>query len=525
MSDTSKSPMELSPAAPSPSPSPSPDPQLADPSSSELGSEEANTLNLSNVSSSCSTSRMDISSASMVVNVSCESAASEEKSLEPKRKKIKLSATQRKVLAAERDRVKQEREQLRQAAFDEKLKKEREKLEKEQERLKAAELKAKQKEEEKREREAERERKAAEAAEKKAQAERERLEKLQQKEEERERKEREKAAKEQERLQQREAKELEKARRLEEKKAEEERKKLEEERKKAEEEKKLDKSRNLMRNFFHQRKSKSELNSDANSPSASNDGLVGSPAKDGLKQQQKEYDVAALIQQITSQSVPEEELYLKQLLSGKITPWSAPERKLQQQQQQQAQQVDDDCVLIDETKEEGISVFLQFFENVRPAYFGRRHQPLPLVTLNGRTPFKKEPYLDYEVDSDEEWEEEGPGESLSGSESEVEKADKDDYEIDDKFFVPHGYLSEDEAALGDDDDDSELDREAKHPSGPLMKEQALLAERSAKFTNKLTPQVVGCIWAADKEAKSESVQYREQLDFLAQFKAVRIPAV
>lgn len=312
--------------------------------------------------------------------------------------------------------------------------------------------------------------------------------------------------------------------------AEEERKKLEEERKKAEEEKKLDKSRNLMRNFFlHQRKSKSELNGDPNSPSASNDGLVGSPAKDGLKQQQKEYDVAALIQQITSQSVPEEELYLKQLLSGKITPWSAPERKLQQQQQQQqAQQVDDDCVLIDETKDEGISVFLQFFENVRPAYFGRRHQPLPLVTLSGRTPFKKEPYLDYEVDSDEEWEEEGPGESLSGSESEVEKADKDDYEIDDKFFVPHGYLSEDEAALGDDDD-SELDRSDPHhhhnPSGPLMKEQALLAERSAKFTNKLTPQVVGCIWAADKEAKSESVQYREQLDFLAQFKAVRIPAV
>ncbi|KAH9399066.1 hypothetical protein TYRP_018453 [Tyrophagus putrescentiae] len=87
MSDTSKSPMELSPAAPSPSPSPSPNPKLADPSS-ELGSEEANTLNLSNASSS--TSKMDTSSASMVVNVSCESAASEEKSMEPKRKKIKL---------------------------------------------------------------------------------------------------------------------------------------------------------------------------------------------------------------------------------------------------------------------------------------------------------------------------------------------------------------------------------------------------------------------------------------------------
>jgi len=49
------------------------------------------------------------------------------------------------------------------------------------------------------------------------------------------------------------------------------------------------------------------------------------------------------------------------------------------------------------------------------------------------------------VDSDEEWEEEEPGESLHGSDDEKEKEEEDDYDIDNDFFVPHGYLSEDEA--------------------------------------------------------------------------------
>ena len=90
--------------------------------------------------------------------------------------------------------------------------------------------------------------------------------------------------------------------------------------------------------------------------------------------------------------------------------------------------------------------------------------------------------LDYEVDSDDEWEEEEPGESLSHSEgvsdqknslycvsegmyvsepdcvtwllqedeeegAEAEGGDNDDDEDDDGFFVPHGYLSNDEGAL------------------------------------------------------------------------------
>ncbi|KAL3227970.1 hypothetical protein MRX96_003902 [Rhipicephalus microplus] len=85
---------------------------------------------------------------------------------------------------------------------------------------------------------------------------------------------------------------------------------------------------------------------------------------------------------------------------------------------------------------------LQFCENVRPAYWGtwRRRSR----TVSGRNPWAKDQTLDYEVDSEAEWDEE-PGESLSGSEPESEP---DDYEVDNEVFVPHGYLSEDEEEGG-----------------------------------------------------------------------------
>ena len=57
--------------------------------------------------------------------------------------------------------------------------------------------------------------------------------------------------------------------------------------------------------------------------------------------------------------------------------------------------------------------------------------------------------LDYEVDSDDEWEEGvEAGESLSGSDDEESE---DDYEIDNDFFVPHGYLSDEEGEKDEDE--------------------------------------------------------------------------
>lgn len=52
--------------------------------------------------------------------------------------------------------------------------------------------------------------------------------------------------------------------------------------------------------------------------------------------------------------------------------------------------------------------------------------------------------MDYEVDSDDDWEEEAEGESLDGSAagSDEEQEPNDEYEVDNELFVPHGYLSD-----------------------------------------------------------------------------------
>jgi len=58
---------------------------------------------------------------------------------------------------------------------------------------------------------------------------------------------------------------------------------------------------------------------------------------------------------------------------------------------------------------------LQFHENYRPAYYGtwRKHSSV----ISARHPLKLDTsFFDYDVDSDEDWEEEEPGESLSHSE-------------------------------------------------------------------------------------------------------------
>ena len=53
--------------------------------------------------------------------------------------------------------------------------------------------------------------------------------------------------------------------------------------------------------------------------------------------------------------------------------------------------------------------------------------------------------IDYEVDSDDEWEDEPDGESICDSEKgDLEEETVNDDNEDDGFFVPHGHLSDDE---------------------------------------------------------------------------------
>ncbi|MED6114680.1 hypothetical protein PIB30_082807 [Stylosanthes scabra] len=94
---------------------------------------------------------------------------------------------------------------------------------------------------------------------------------------------------------------------------------------------------------------------------------------------------------------------------------------------------------------------LQFDKAHRPAFYGI--WPTKSNAVGPRHPLRKDPILDYEVSSDEEWEEEEPGESLSDCDKDEdespEECPKSDEESEDGFFVPDGYLSEDEGAQVD----------------------------------------------------------------------------
>lgn len=104
-------------------------------------------------------------------------------------------------------------------------------------------------------------------------------------------------------------------------------------------------------------------------------------------------------------------------------------------------------------------------------------------------PFQK--LFDYEVDSDDEWEEEEePGESLSGSDDEKDAEPEDDYVID-ELFVPHGHLS-DEELNGEDEMDEESSLETQQAK--LKYIQEAFDKEIHKKTEKLKPRVIGLIW-------------------------------
>lgn len=79
---------------------------------------------------------------------------------------------------------------------------------------------------------------------------------------------------------------------------------------------------------------------------------------------------------------------------------------------------------------------IQFYDNYRPAFFGTNQNARP-SGISLRAPFKKSGLLDYEVDSDEEWEDEelDDVEILDSEEEETSGDDEDDSDVAD-FLVP-----------------------------------------------------------------------------------------
>jgi len=133
---------------------------------------------------------------------------------------------------------------------------------------------------------------------------------------------------------------------------------------------------------------------------------------------------------------------------------------------------------------------LKFHENQRPAYWGTWASKTSKV-IGPRRPFAKdEDHFEYDYDSDDDWEEEEEGEDLDEMDKEdQEEKDKDDYEVDNDFFVPHGYLSDGEE---EKDEDEVFDPEAaKHKL--KLREQEFEAEQKKK-TKELKPRLWGCFW-------------------------------
>ncbi|XP_036442273.1 chromatin assembly factor 1 subunit A [Colossoma macropomum] len=136
---------------------------------------------------------------------------------------------------------------------------------------------------------------------------------------------------------------------------------------------------------------------------------------------------------------------------------------------------------------------LQFHENYRPAYWGTWSKKSNYVSP--RCPFKQDrELLDYEVDSDEEWEEEEPGESLSHSEGDDDDDGGDDDDDDDGFFVPHGYLSDGEGAL-EDEEGGDLEKQKVRQTLKAREWDELMAKRKLKV---LEAVVMGCMWEGEK---------------------------
>ncbi|XP_066590749.1 chromatin assembly factor 1 subunit A-B-like isoform X2 [Prorops nasuta] len=160
---------------------------------------------------------------------------------------------------------------------------------------------------------------------------------------------------------------------------------------------------------------------------------------------------------------------------------------------------------------------LQFSGNRRPPYWGtwrKRSQ-----SINPRNPFAKDTkWFDYEIDSDEEWEEEEPGESLRGSDDEREEENQDDneYDEDHEFLVPHGYLSGEEAKECDEDGEEDMSPEMRKFKLKLLGEE-FDAERNSKIS-KLKPRIIGCIWQGLDNSFPENV-FSKTVEFLQKRKA------
>ncbi|CAH0474522.1 unnamed protein product [Peronospora belbahrii] len=152
----------------------------------------------------------------------------------------------------------------------------------------------------------------------------------------------------------------------------------------------------------------------------------------------------------------------------------------------------------------GVMKLLQFYENNRPAYYGTFSTRSRLFH-GGRRPFIRHPKFDYTIDSDDEWEEEEPGESLSDDENDVDESDEDNLDYDDQWLA-----YEDEVDYMDDaGEDVDLTGRGEGPSSPTKHKlpsqlQQKRVKAKAVKPAKLEPQIIGPFWFVHHESDNQT---------------------
>lgn len=149
---------------------------------------------------------------------------------------------------------------------------------------------------------------------------------------------------------------------------------------------------------------------------------------------------------------------------------------------------------------------LKHWDNVRPEYHGT--WSTRLSGISPRNFMKKDAALDYENDSEEEWEDIADAENLSGEEDEepilVGEANKDEYSFDEEFLVADGYLSDGEgfeSASSASDNENEigaselgpLKPKSEDPSAPKRDTKELLERTKQNLKKRGGDSVVACI--------------------------------
>uniref|UniRef100_A0A0N5BPN5 Chromatin assembly factor 1 subunit A n=1 Tax=Strongyloides papillosus TaxID=174720 RepID=A0A0N5BPN5_STREA len=146
--------------------------------------------------------------------------------------------------------------------------------------------------------------------------------------------------------------------------------------------------------------------------------------------------------------------------------------------------------------------YYMFADSYRPPYFGTFRKRSKTIT--GRRPFAMDEKLDYEVMSENEWEEEPEGDECRSDDETDEEIDSDDDDDEKEFFVEPGYLSEGEgqSEAEDGNSDDKVTKISNKKRAEFVKkewEQTIQDKKKKTKSKKLIPVIFGPSYISSKE--------------------------